>query len=65
MMRDIDTINDAMDDARAVLHKLHVAGTAEPATRLTTHARKYLTTKNVGAAQERLRKGYGRLRLVE
>jgi hypothetical protein len=64
MMRDIDTINDAMDDARAVLHSYMWPGPRSPQLVLQRML-EILDHEDVGAAQERLRKGYGRLRLVE
>lgn len=39
MMRDIDTINDATDDARAVLHSYIWPGPRDPQLVLQTHAR--------------------------
>jgi hypothetical protein len=63
-MRDIDIINNAMEDAQAVLRDFIQPGPRDP---LDTLARmlEILDRPDVVAAQERLRKGYGRLRVVQ
>jgi hypothetical protein len=62
-MKDIDIINKAMEDAQAVLRDFIQPG---PRDALDTLARmlEILDHQDVVAAQERLRKGYGHLRLV-
>jgi hypothetical protein len=64
MMRDIDVINDAMEDARAVLHSYMWPGPRDPQFVLQRML-EILDREDVVAAQERLRKGYGQLRLVK
>jgi len=64
MMRDIDTINDALDDARAVLHSYMWPGPRDPQLVLQRML-EILDPEDVGAAQERPRKGCERLRLVK
>ncbi|SNS35594.1 hypothetical protein SAMN05216374_0954 [Tardiphaga sp. OK246] len=63
-MRDIDIINKAMEDARAVLHTYIRPGPRGPQFVLQRML-EILDHEDVVAAQERLQKGYGELRLVK
>jgi len=63
-MRDIDIINKAMEDAQQVLHRYVEPGPRNPEAVLQRML-EILDHKDVLAAQERLRRGYGHLRLVK
>jgi hypothetical protein len=62
-MKDIDIINKAMEDAQAVLRDFIQPGPRDPQATLVRML-EILDHQAVIAAQERLRKGYGQLRLV-
>jgi hypothetical protein len=63
-MRDIDIINKAMEDAQAVLRDFLQPGPRDPQDTLARML-EILDHQDVVAAQERLRKGYGRLKVVQ
>ncbi|MGM4886309.1 hypothetical protein [Tardiphaga sp. 11_C7_N12_6] len=63
-MRDIDIINKAMEDAQAVLCDYIEPGPRDPQA-ILQRMLEILDHQDVVAAQERLRRGYGRLRLVK
>jgi hypothetical protein len=64
MMRDIDIITKAMDDAQQVLHRYIEPGPRNPEAVLQRMI-EILDRDDVIAARERLSRGYGRLRLVK
>ncbi|KAA0076109.1 hypothetical protein [Tardiphaga sp. P9-11] len=63
-MRDIDIIMKAMHDAQALLGAYIEPGPRDPEAVLQRML-DILDREDVIAAQERLRRGYGRLRLVK
>ncbi|WNV09588.1 hypothetical protein [Tardiphaga sp. 709] len=63
-MRDIDIINKAVEDAQSVLRDFIRPGPRDPQDTLVSML-EILDHRDVVAAQERLRKGYGHLRLVK
>jgi hypothetical protein len=63
-MRDIEIINKAMEDAQAVLSDYIEPGPRDPQFVLQRML-EILDHQDVVAGQERLRKGYGHLRLVK
>jgi hypothetical protein len=64
VMRDIDIINKAMEDAQAVLRDFIQPGPRDPQDTLARML-EILDHEDVVAAQARVRQGYGRLRLVK
>jgi phage gp36-like protein len=63
-MRDIDIINKAIEDAQAEVTSYVEPGRHDPQITLE-RIMGILERDDLAAAQERLRKGYGQLRLVK
>ena len=64
LMRDVDIINKAMDDAQAELHRYVEPGPRNPEAVLQRML-DILDREDVVAAQQRLSRGYGRLTVVK
>ncbi len=64
-MRDVEIINKAMEDAQALLRDYIKPGPQREPYMILRRMLEILDRDDVVAAQERLRRGYGRLRVIK